>query len=212
RSEVWKRAAQCVAGVALDTWSDLETLDRVCHSRTVDRTQRVQLSARQLFHALVSCRSAHRSLRIVIAKTRVVRITRVSTPSIMIRTTLLAARVVALVAGAPSPGPQARRPPLSPASPGPASPSQASVGPASQSPQAIDLTNAVIVGPASPNLQERTALRALVEEVEKRSIVRLALLGGSEERARAGTTRGHPLIVVGTAANLRSRSREIPGG
>src|SRR5689334_12888387 len=37
--------------------------------------------------------------------------------------------------------------------------------------QTIDLTNAVVVGPASPTVHEGAALQALVEEVEKRSIV-----------------------------------------
>jgi hypothetical protein len=75
-----------------------------------------------------------------------------------------------------------------------------------QTAQTIDLTKAVIVGPASPNLQERTALQALVEEVEKRSIVRLPLLEAG------GSTAGRPLIVVGTAASLRGRGAEISGG
>jgi hypothetical protein len=37
----------------------------------------------------------------------------------------------------------------------------------------LDLTDAVIIGPASPTPQEATALRVLVEEVEKRTLVHL---------------------------------------
>ena len=82
--------------------------------------------------------------------------------------------------------------------------------------QPLDLTNAVVVGPASPTVQERAALQALVEEVEKRSIVRLPLLGtgaaaSSGDRTTVSSALGRPLIVVGTAATLRSRG-EIPGG
>ena len=44
-----------------------------------------------------------------------------------------------------------------------------------QQPTRLDLRQAVIVGPASPTLQEQTALRVLVEEVEKRTLIKLPL-------------------------------------
>jgi hypothetical protein len=85
--------------------------------------------------------------------------------------------------------------------------------PASTSAQ-TDLTNAVILGPSSPTTQEETALRVLVEEVEKRSIVHLPVFGDrrNAHAAATDTAAPHPLIVVGTAANLRARTRDIPGG
>src|SRR5262245_53792742 len=62
----------------------------------------------------------------------------------------------------------------------------------------LDLRQAVIVGPASPNLQEQTALRVLVEEVEKRTLIKLPL--STEVKGGIGS---RPVINVGTAANLK---------
>ena len=74
-------------------------------------------------------------------------------------------------------------------------------------PALLDLRRAVIVGPASPTLQEQTALRVLVEEVEKRTLVKLPL--SAEVKGGIGS---RPVIAVGTAANLKGRAGDIPGG
>lgn len=71
----------------------------------------------------------------------------------------------------------------------------------------IDLRQAIIVGPASPSVQEQTALRVLVEEVEKRTLVRLPMRGDV-----SGGIGSRPVIAVGTAAGLRGRAGDIPGG
>ncbi|MPZ19974.1 MAG: hypothetical protein GEV06_18970 [Luteitalea sp.] len=67
------------------------------------------------------------------------------------------------------------------------------------------MTEAVIVGPATTNERQHTALRVLVEEVEKRTRIRLPLRAESNAAAR-------PRLVVGTRASLQGRARDIPGG
>ena len=74
-------------------------------------------------------------------------------------------------------------------------------------PTLLDLRQAVIVGPASPTLQEQTALRVLVEEVEKRTLIKLPL--STEVKGGIGS---RPVIAVGTAASLKGRAGDIPGG
>ncbi len=66
----------------------------------------------------------------------------------------------------------------------------------------LDLTDAVVLGPPAPTAQEQTALRVLVEEVEKRTTVRL-----STQPAAAATARSHPLIVIGKA----DTGDDVPG-
>ena len=60
---------------------------------------------------------------------------------------------------------------------------------------ALDLKDAVVVAPPGLTLQEKTAVTVLVEEVEKRTQLKLAV---QESLPRAGT----PAIVVGTSAKL----------
>jgi len=91
--------------------------------------------------------------------------------------------------------PPSPQPPTASASPA-AAPATAAAG--------VDLTNAIIIGPASPGVQEQTALRVLVEEVEKRTLVRLPL-DASRDAAR-------PRIIVGTRDALRGRAGDISGG
>jgi hypothetical protein len=71
----------------------------------------------------------------------------------------------------------------------------------------LNLADAVIIGPASPNLHQQTALQVLVEEVEKRTQIHLPLQAGSGADAAA-----KPRIVVGTRDSLKARAGEIPGG
>lgn len=73
--------------------------------------------------------------------------------------------------------------------------------PAPQQATLLDLRQAVIVGPSSPNLQEQTALRVLVEEVEKRTLIKLPL--STEVKGGIGS---RPVINVGTAASLKVAS------
>jgi hypothetical protein len=56
---------------------------------------------------------------------------------------------------------------------GPAARQQRNTDSGSQDPALVDLTSAVVVTPAELNLQQRTAIRVLVEEVEKRTAIRL---------------------------------------
>jgi hypothetical protein len=94
----------------------------------------------------------------------------------------------------------------------PAFGAQGTPGSAQGTPGSIDLSKALIIGPASPSVQEQTALRVLVEEVERRTIIRLPIRGASDSTNASGSTKDRPLIVVGTAANLRDRVADVPGG
>lgn len=69
----------------------------------------------------------------------------------------------------------------------------------------LSLADAVIIGPATPNVQQKTALRVLVEEVEKRTHIRLP------QDAKAAPA-GAPRIIVGTRDALKGRAGDIPGG
>ena len=60
---------------------------------------------------------------------------------------------------------------------------------------ALDLRNAVVVTPPNPSLQEKTAVAVLVEEVGKRTQMRLAV-------RNTMPAKGTPAIVVGTTAKL----------
>ena len=62
---------------------------------------------------------------------------------------------------------------------------------------AADLKNAVVVTPAEPQLQEKTAVTVLVEEVQKRTQMKLAV---QNSMPASGT----PAIVVGTSSKLSS--------
>src|SRR5947209_20350781 len=61
----------------------------------------------------------------------------------------------------------------------------------------IDLTRAVVVTPTPLALPEQTAVRMLIEEVEKRTMLRW-------DRAEKWPGDGTPVIVVGPAAGVRS--------
>jgi hypothetical protein len=65
--------------------------------------------------------------------------------------------------------------------------------PAASDPSLVDITQATVVTPATSSLQERTAVRVLVEEVAKRTNVRLPVV----TQWPAGTV---PVIAVGPAA------------
>ena len=59
----------------------------------------------------------------------------------------------------------------------------------------LDLKNAVVVTPRNLSLQEKTAVAVLVEEVQKRTQMRLVV----QTVMPAG---GAPAIIVGTSANF----------
>src|SRR4051812_14450582 len=59
----------------------------------------------------------------------------------------------------------------------------------------LDLKNAVVVTPQNSTLQEKTAITVLVEEVQKRTQMKLAV-------QNAMPASGTPAIVVGTSAKL----------
>ena len=75
----------------------------------------------------------------------------------------------------------------------PAAPAQASTTRAT-GPESLDLTAAVVVTPASPGVQERTAIRMLIEEMEKRTNLRLTV--STEWPAQTV-----PVIAVGPLAS-----------
>src|SRR5687768_7417935 len=58
-----------------------------------------------------------------------------------------------------------------------AQPRSAPSPPAPNDPSLVDITRATIVAPPAMNVQERTAVRVLVEEVAKRTNVRLPVTG-----------------------------------
>jgi hypothetical protein len=60
----------------------------------------------------------------------------------------------------------------------------------------IDLTTAVVLTPTSLALPEQTAVRMLIEEVEKRTMLRW-------DRAEKWPIDGTPVVVVGSAAGMR---------
>ncbi|MGH9163223.1 MAG: hypothetical protein ACRD2X_24945, partial [Vicinamibacteraceae bacterium] len=112
----------------------------------------------------------------------------------------LGVAVTVVIMAAPMSGAAARLPQSAHAG-APAAAAGRSTAPAA----ALDLTDAVIVGPAAPNERQQTALRVLVEEVEKRTRIRLPLRAEGDAAAR-------PRLVIGTPESLQSQAREIPGG
>jgi hypothetical protein len=71
--------------------------------------------------------------------------------------------------------------------------SQATADRQTKTPSLIDLTNAAIVTPPQPNVQERTAVRVLVEEVARRTNIRLTV-------ATTWPSESRPVIAVGPLA------------
>jgi hypothetical protein len=71
--------------------------------------------------------------------------------------------------------------------------SQATADRQKKTPSLIDLTNAAIVTPPQPNVQERTAVRVLVEEVARRTNIRLTV-------ATTWPSESRPVIAVGPLA------------
>jgi hypothetical protein len=61
---------------------------------------------------------------------------------------------------------------------------------------AMDLKSAVVVAPQSLNVHEKVAVAVLVEEVQKRTQMRLAV-------QNAMPAAGTPAIVLGTSASWR---------
>ena len=57
---------------------------------------------------------------------------------------------------------------------------------------ALDLKSSVVVAPQNLTLQEKTAVAVLIEEIQKRTQMRLAVQTAMPPRARRPSSWGHP--------------------
>src|SRR5215471_223959 len=77
---------------------------------------------------------------------------------------------------------------------------------------ALDMKNAAVVTPQNPTLQEKTAVTVLVEEVFKRTQIKLPVQSSMPASGTPAILVGTPAKLIGLAPTMLNRMASAPSG